>query len=769
MFKLSKSYLLLSLIAVLSFVYRISLMLREAYPPSADIGLHNSVIYSITQSGNTDFLWNYYHMGEGVSLTFPGYHIFVSYIILMTGMPDYLAHSLVASLFSSLIVLVAFLITQKVWTTPAAFIVAFLVAFSRFDIEMLMWGGYPNVVTLMLIPLAFYFFLQRNKFSLFGFLAVTSLISGAIFLTHSLSTIIFVAISFSAFFFVTIFSNSFSVKRTYPFLWILPIILGAIIISPFIVKSVPVFLSANQGTITGDATGVRLAMLSTQSVAIDFIFPLILYVILIFLFSRIRQGKFFTIPAFLLSLWILIPAIGSQSHLVGFYTDYNRFRYFVYLPVIIIVGVAFDYASGFFAKAIDVGLSKVEGLPKLRRNVRKILSYTRPLLSRKPLYVLFVFVLLMYSLFSTSIFLEPSKGIEMQSFYQFMDEPSYDALQWIKNYTSPDSIIAADAVYGWWVSGFTQRQTLSGQEPQYLILSREYEPAKNVKTLLDTNYLIDNGLIQVREDGGYIARHNPLFLAKLNNSYFPAGFFHFNNDEITVFGRINDEVSSFSLSELPLKEMYLEKTNDNATIIITRGNQFFNITQSTTVYQSVGFANMSLTLETALEEVNLDWARFILHTRYAQQFKGDNYFAFIDSNSNLGAQLIFTENQPQTSIFTSENPGSLELLYNLEGNSSTRIEMFIGVFQIPYSYPEPENQAEYLSNLISNNTQFYANKITDLPLDVFSYQDFLYDWNISYVVLRDPEVVARFRSDPVFSLVFANDAVTIFKVNSAAR
>src|SRR3990170_8893884 len=107
----------------------------DTFPPGADIGLHNSVIHSITLSGNTNFLWNYYQMGGGTSLTFPGSPIFVSYIILMTGMPDYLAHSLVASFFSSLIVLCAFLITRTAWGESASLIVAFLVAISRFDVE----------------------------------------------------------------------------------------------------------------------------------------------------------------------------------------------------------------------------------------------------------------------------------------------------------------------------------------------------------------------------------------------------------------------------------------------------------------------------------------------------------------------------------------------------------------------------------------------------------------------------------------------------------
>ena len=86
MLKANRTYVLLLLIFTFSFVYRMVLMLWSDFPPGADIGLHNSVIYSITGSGNTDFLYNFYQMGGGISLTFPGYHIFTSSIIMMTGM-----------------------------------------------------------------------------------------------------------------------------------------------------------------------------------------------------------------------------------------------------------------------------------------------------------------------------------------------------------------------------------------------------------------------------------------------------------------------------------------------------------------------------------------------------------------------------------------------------------------------------------------------------------------------------------------------------------
>ncbi len=198
MLKAKRSFLLLFVIAFFSAIYRAVLVMHQGFPPGADIGLHNSLIHSITQGGNTNFLWNYYHMGGGNSNTFPGYHIFVSYVILFTGLPDYLAQAIVAILFSSLLVLVAFLITRKVLNESIALIVAFLVGFSYYDIYILLWSGYPNIVTLMLIPLTFYLLLEKSRFSRLPLLTVTSLLSATIFLTHSLSTFLFIAIIFAS-------------------------------------------------------------------------------------------------------------------------------------------------------------------------------------------------------------------------------------------------------------------------------------------------------------------------------------------------------------------------------------------------------------------------------------------------------------------------------------------------------------------------------------------------------------------------------------------
>jgi hypothetical protein len=768
MFKTSNKYLLLFLILAFSFVYRMLLMQWGTYPSGADIGLHESIIHSITLSGNTNFLWNYYQMGGGLSLTFPGYHIFVSYVILITGMPDYLAHSLVASFFSSFIVLCAYLITRAVWRESAALIVAFLVAISRFDVEMLLWGGYPNVITLLLIPLTFYLYLQRDRFSLFPFLATITILSGAIFLTHSLSAVMFVGITLVTVIFVSIFSKKVDVSRTHLLIWLLPIFLGAIFVSPFLVEVAPAYVGANGETFTGGVSDIRLALLSTRVLPLEWVMPLFACVIFFFLFSKKYKGSFFTVPAFLLTLWILVPMIFTQGYLVGIYTDYNRFLYFILLPIIILIGLGIDHGAGFFAHIIDMYLSLTKKTPQTTESTNKTSSRCLPRLSHKNIYSGFVLGFLLFSFLFVPMFLTPFQGVTVQSFYQTMNDPRYEAIQWASQNTAVGSVFVSDAYYGWWFSGFAERPTLSAVDPQYLMLAREFEPAKVAKSLLDTDYIIDNGLIQVAEDGGYIGRHNPMFLAKLNWTYFPYSFLNFNNNKSKIQYQIGDSLHLLYLDQLPVREMRIENDTEHATIVVEKGNSFLNYTQLTTVYKGVRFVNMSITVESTFEGVSLDWVQFFVDNKgKAIQPMQNKTVGLLDEGVKAFGQLIFNEEQPDVEIVNSENPCILGLLYNLQGESKGEIQISVSAYSVtddPQFYQDPETKTDYFNKIINDNLNSSQEQGSDLPLDVFDYQKSINYWNISYIACRDSELIPKFANDPAFNLVFINNDVAIFMV-----
>ena len=90
-------------------------------------------------------MYNSYQMGGGIIADFSR----IPHLCFKHNIDDWTArctwHKQLLWLCSHrLLVLCAFLITKSVWSESAAFIVAFLVAISRFDIEMTPLGRLPK-------------------------------------------------------------------------------------------------------------------------------------------------------------------------------------------------------------------------------------------------------------------------------------------------------------------------------------------------------------------------------------------------------------------------------------------------------------------------------------------------------------------------------------------------------------------------------------------------------------------------------------------------
>ena len=799
MLKANRTYALLLLIFTFAFLYRMVLMLWNYFPPGADIGLHNSVIYSITGQGNTNFMYNFYQMGGGTSLTFPGYHIFASSIMMMTGLPEYFAQATIVALFSSLIVLCAFLITKKVWTEPAAYVVAFLVAISRFDIEMLLWGGYPNVITLLLIPLTFYLYLQKDRFSITPFLVSTSILAGSIFLTHSLSAGIFVCVTVLTVLFILISPKTFGTSRKTGFMWLLPLVLGVIFVLPFLASAVPTYLHDNSSApgVSG-VNDINSAILSTRILPLEMVLPLFLIIVGFAAFSKRYNNRFFTLPVLLLSVWLFVPLFLTQGYLFGFIIDYNRFLYFEILPVIIFVAVLMDYGANFFAETInnyralvknqitekfpskesltDFGSrakARNNGFWQIRRekaekSIGKKAAWLSAHSSTKAIYVGFILFFLLFSFVAIPVFLTPMQGLAIQSFYQVMNNPGWDAIQWAKQNTPASSVFVSDALYGWWFSGFAQRPTLSAVDPQYLTSAREVNPAKNASYLLDTDYLIDNNVTQVREDGGYLARHNPEILADLNWTYFPYSFFNFDSSQNEIKYEVNGTLHSVYLSDLEVKDMHLKKGTDYDTIIVNRGNDFFNYTQFTTVYSTSNFVNITSTVDSTVPGVSIDWVNIDVQSKGTQIVYDDpRTVAFVDVGVKTFGQLIFSDNQPNVTTKVID-PLLLDLEYQLQSRNHGEIQILASAYSAdnnPSIYQDTVSITNHFYPVIAanlNSTQTTA----DLYIkEAFDYQNMLQNYNVSYIACRVPEMYPKFLRDPTFSLVFINSEVAIFKVN----
>lgn len=767
----SKHLLLLFAIFVFAFLYRYLLMTHGTYPSGADIGLHNSVIYSIiNQGGNVDFLYNFYQMGGGLSLTFPGYHLFVAQIMALTALPEYLAHAVVVSLVSSVIVLASYLITRAVWSESAALVVAFLVAISRFDIEMLLWGGFPNVITLLLIPVAYYMYIQKGRFTKIPFYISTSLLIGSIFLAHSLSSVVFVSILFSVIFLGLIFGQKIGTTRLEALSWLLPVILGALIVSPYLIQIVPAYLS-NQTT-----PEINQATASTRILPLEIVVPLFAIVGLFFLLSKKYNKHYFTVPTVLLAMWLLVPVLFTQGYIIGQYTDYNRFLYFVIMPVCILIGVFIDYGSSFFARIIDTYrtlTSQVNtGLKETRQAAHKRLGKLSDKISRNltraNLYAGFVAGLLLVCFFFIPVFMTPAQGVKIQEFYQAMSTPLYEAMEWAKANTPPNSTFVTDAYYGWWFAGFAQRPTWSAVDPQYLSLAREFPIAQTATNLLDTDYLMDNGIIQVREDGGYLARHNPEILTKLNWTYFPYSFFNFNSNQTKIKYEVNGAPQSVYLDKLPVKEMRMENDSRHVSIILVKGNQYFNYTQITTLYQGQYFANLTIKLEAAAVNVALDWLQITVQSNGKPiNPERENTIGFIDEGVKAFGQIVFTETIPEKETEVFESSSRTRLDYALNRQTSGQVQISLTTYSVTDNldyYADEQTINDYFNPIITANLNNPPTKEDAVIAEPFNYQAELQLNALDYVAVRDFVMRAKFANDPNFSLVFINNEVAIFEV-----
>jgi hypothetical protein len=364
---------------------------------------------------------------------------------------------------------------------------------------------------------------------------------------------------------------------------------------------------------------------------------------------------------------------------------------------------------------------------------------------------------------SAPIFCLPWEGVKVQSFYQVMDDEGYQAIEWAKQNTPPDSVFSSEMGFGWWLAGFGQRPTLTDIDLQASTLTREVSISKNVSYLLDTDYVIDNGYIQVHEDGGYVGRHNPLFVAVLNWSNSPYAFFQFNSSEITLLLHDGSSTQSTNIAELAVTDMQLDSRNsDSPSIIVNKANDNFSYSEIITITKGKTFANMTITVQSIKPGVSLDWLNLILDSQGIYQQPFNNTLAMLDPAAKECGQLIFTQSQPEINNFNSQNPCITQLSYNLQGKSSAVIQILVGLYSV--SDRDIQNSSVLRETLTAN----LQNPPTspDLPITLFDYKVALQQYNVSYVVNSDFELNRKYLGDPEFSLAFINNKIAFFKVEA---
>jgi hypothetical protein len=437
----------------------------------------------------------------------------------------------------------------------------------------------------------------------------------------------------------------------------------------------------------------------------------------------------------------------TQAYLFGLYTDYSRFMYFIDFPGIVIISAGLFYLFRYTSIAVN----KVPRI-KVCKRIKKTISIS--------ILVSGIFIFIILS--PWSIF--PDEAMERANFYTTIQRPEANALDWIKTNTPENAVLVADHLYGWWLSGIGERTTLSAAGLEFLIYSHELEVAKAAQLLRDTNYYIDNGLIQVREDGPYILRHNPSFSIEtgIGESY---SLFNFQDNGTQLhYYQINDngrtDYANTTLSDMKLTETpILVKDKNSANLTITRENDLFKIDKILTVWQGSRFAEISYNVTVKSFRTNLYniWLPIYTIEGYVT-YQWTPMVGIYESAHKVCGQIIFQEDLPAEIHYVEAGPTRIEMLYRNPLKQNINIKILVGVY-------DSENRTGHVQ-LNERYAELAINpleKVTLDPLITWNYADMMKEYDVSYVVCRDYGIYLKFSEDPQFNLMFNAGNVTIFQ------
>ena len=473
--RFSKVDFLAVAVSVAFFILNLRIMSGNGVLPGNDPGVHLRHVYEIIESGRISF--------EEFSLTLPLFHVLVAMLLNLTGAIDVLQAAfllkILMSLINALTVLAVYLFCRWSFGKVAALLSSIFVVLSVPFMEIISWGGYPNMMALLYITLLFYFLANHYRTSVNFFLI--SLMALTLFLLHYLSAFVFVLI-FVPIFFVKMLMSRKERKNI--------LILSATFLSLIIAAGIWYYKALLP------YLSVAVYHLFFEMTVYTYTIPFVTFEYFLKFFGATLFLAIIGIPiAFLLTrhekrlgslailvTWIIVPVLLSQSYLFGLYLLYPRFLYYLIAPLSILSGVTL------------YGITRVPSLLAPKMSSFKI---GRSITARKLLSacVLIIIVVLLASQFMRAF---PEVG-GMPSYYDVCPLSGYDAGTWLKGYSSPDAVIVAADKPGSWIHVTSQRESIEE-------LSPIFGKSKVADIMLSLSYEMSNyhTLVRRQTPGGYV-------------------------------------------------------------------------------------------------------------------------------------------------------------------------------------------------------------------------------------------------------------------------
>lgn len=397
---------------------------------------------------------------------------FLLQIGLASFLGDLMAMKLLGVLLFAIQPVPIYLLAKKITKqTAPAFFAGLAQCLSPIQAEMLGWGGYPNLLGLFLMGMAFLFALDwMEKDSRWHFAAAAA--SGSlVVLAHQLTSGILFGVS-ALWLVLTLLVNRyprqahhagkvdhvFSAKK----LVSLIAIWGAVFLAYRAAIWPPQYITTNAAALHS----LTVNLDSLVPYVFKGIVPLVLIPLIIGA-GLLELRKWFDIRyLMLIDAWSIFPLAATQGYLLGVYIDYNRIFMFIVQPIYLLI--ALPLAVALTMKAPTFGTRYMANLigffTGLKVNPVKLGA----------LFLAFLTVTTSLSLFQ----LGWSTVGNVNTWYDgpvdpYGSQPKLAALNWIRSSTPVNSTFVADEQIGRWIEGYGERPVFLYDKPQFLFIQGE--------------------------------------------------------------------------------------------------------------------------------------------------------------------------------------------------------------------------------------------------------------------------------------------------------
>lgn len=533
------------------------------------------------------------------SLNYPPlFPTILAILVYLTGDPVFSIKFLAVLTFSLrplIVFLSSILLFKRLSVSVSAGIIMMMLPI---HVEMLGWGGYPNLLSSSLLMISITLlitWLKGNSRKLLLLLFITSALIGIghnlTFLVYSTTLLILLAASLTlrrrtaALKILSVFSFTLGIYAFYIFAFLWPL--------DYLIYNEAAHYYLKVSLASGFLTWIFKS---------EFFFLTLYALMAVTIVSALLTRKMLT-EISVLTAWLMAPLLLINLHELGIALDYQRVFIFFVEPFVIL---AMGSQEFFFSMS---GESKNPSLAKLKEWALRIFGYILINFITR-IFRLLLVIALVFAIFS-SIAYGYSTFKSVDEWYNFRDNygdsEKLEIIKLIKDNIPNDSVIVAEEEIARWIEGYSSRRVLMYTHPMYLFVKGEHERAYLARTILLSSYCLTNDIVTIYEP--YDPRENISSRIALKTRGALEEVFFLESNSSYVEGYHNLEAFREYISNA--ESVKITEGEDN--IIVSYIFKNFLIEKTLSIDPKNNKASLSFKIESLNSSVKLD--RIIIELR----------------------------------------------------------------------------------------------------------------------------------------------------------